>query len=54
MADLEGSDNSPLETVLITGGCGFIGTNLVKYLAGRGYQIRVLEAREQDKKSTRG
>jgi len=43
MADSEGSDNSPLETVLITGGCGFIGTNLVKYLAGRGYQIRVLD-----------
>ncbi len=29
--------------VLITGGCGFIGTNLVKYLADRGYQIRVLD-----------
>ncbi len=29
--------------VLITGGCGFIGTNLVKYLADRGYRIRVLD-----------
>ena len=29
--------------VLVTGGCGFIGTNLVKYLAGRGYKIRVLD-----------
>ena len=29
--------------VLITGGCGFIGTNLVKYLADRGYQIMVLD-----------
>ncbi len=32
-----------LKTILITGGCGFIGTNLVKYLADRGYQIRVLD-----------
>jgi UDP-glucose 4-epimerase len=29
--------------VLITGGCGFIGTNLVKYLADKGYRIRILD-----------
>lgn len=32
-----------LRTILITGGCGFIGINLVKYLAGRGYEIRILD-----------
>lgn len=37
------TQDSRLETVLITGGCGFIGTNLVKYLADRGYQIRILD-----------
>ncbi|MBA7541927.1 UDP-N-acetylglucosamine 4-epimerase [subsurface metagenome] len=35
-------DGQP-KTALITGGCGFIGTNLVKYLADRGYQIRILD-----------
>ncbi|GAJ11284.1 unnamed protein product, partial [marine sediment metagenome] len=29
--------SSGLETILITGGCGFIGTNLVKYLANKGH-----------------
>jgi len=29
--------------VLITGGCGFVGTNLAWYLANRGYTIRVLD-----------
>jgi len=29
--------------VIITGGCGFIGANLVKYLAGRGIMVRVLD-----------
>ncbi len=29
--------------VLVTGGCGFIGTNLVKYLADRNCQIRILD-----------
>ena len=32
-----------LETVLITGGCGFIGVNLVKYLAERGYKVKILD-----------
>jgi len=29
--------------VLITGGCGFVGVNLVKYLSARGYAIRILD-----------
>jgi UDP-glucose 4-epimerase len=31
------------KTILITGGCGFIGTNLVKYLANKGYRVRILD-----------
>jgi len=31
------------KTVLITGGCGFIGCNLVSHLARRGYALRVLD-----------
>ena len=29
--------------VLITGGCGFVGTNLVRYLLGKGCTIRVFD-----------
>lgn len=29
--------------ILVTGGCGFIGTNLVKYLFNRGYKVRILD-----------
>src|SRR5215216_5440814 len=29
---------------LITGGAGFIGCNLARYLAGRGHQVRVLDS----------
>lgn len=29
--------------VLITGGCGFVGVNLTRYLAQRGYRIRILD-----------
>jgi len=29
--------------VLITGGCGFVGTNLVKYLVGRNCTVRILD-----------
>lgn len=29
--------------ILITGGCGFIGANLVKFLAGKNYPIKVLD-----------
>ena len=32
-----------LKTILITGGCGFIGTNLTKCLADKGYQLRILD-----------
>lgn len=31
------------KSVLITGGCGFIGTNLVKYLSESGYKLRILD-----------
>ena len=31
------------EKVLVTGGCGFIGTNLVRMLLDRGREIRVLD-----------
>lgn len=37
------TQDGQIRTILITGGCGFIGTNLVKYLADRGYGIRVLD-----------
>ena len=33
----------PLSTILVTGGCGFIGTNLVKYLSTKGYRVRILD-----------
>ena len=29
--------------VLITGGCGFIGVNLVKFLSERGFTIRIID-----------
>lgn len=35
-------DSRP-QTILVTGGCGFIGTNLVKYLADRSYKVRILD-----------
>ena len=36
------ADSRP-STILITGGCGFLGTNLVKYLSGKGYRVRILD-----------
>lgn len=35
--------NPASKLVLITGGCGFIGRNLVDYLLERGWQIRILD-----------
>jgi UDP-glucose 4-epimerase len=32
-----------LPTILVTGGCGFIGANLVRHLSGKGYKIKVLD-----------
>ena len=29
--------------ILITGGCGFIGTNLVKYLSGKNCMVRIID-----------
>jgi len=34
---------SNISTILITGGCGFIGVNLIKYLTKFGYRIRILD-----------
>ena len=36
-------NNNTGRTVLITGGCGFIGTNLTKFLITRGYKIKILD-----------
>ena len=35
--------------VLVTGGAGFIGSNLVDYLAAKGYQVRSLDIKERHK-----
>jgi UDP-glucose 4-epimerase len=35
--------NPTLKTILVTGGCGFIGTNLVKYLSQKHYKVRILD-----------
>ncbi|MBA7630124.1 UDP-glucose 4-epimerase [subsurface metagenome] len=43
MANPGSTEGHQLKKILITGGCGFIGTNLVKYLADKGYQIRILD-----------
>lgn len=40
IAQNQGSNGS---TILVTGGCGFIGVNLIKYLSSLGYKIRVLD-----------
>lgn len=32
-----------MKNILVTGGAGFIGTNFVYYMAGKGYQITVLD-----------
>lgn len=43
MAYFKNSRHSQDETILITGGGGFIGTNLIKYLADKTYQLRILD-----------
>ena len=43
MAYFKNSRHSQDETILITGGGGFIGTNLTKYLADKTYQLRILD-----------
>ncbi|MBM3118683.1 MAG: NAD-dependent epimerase/dehydratase family protein [Chloroflexi bacterium] len=35
--------NCKAPTILITGGCGFIGINVAKYLYSKGYKIRILD-----------
>lgn len=42
--------NCQLPTILVTGGCGFIGTNLVRHLYGKGYKIKVLDNLSTGKK----
>ena len=37
------TDDYRPETVLITGGCGFIGTNLLKCLLEKGYRCKILD-----------
>ena len=43
MAYSKSNRHSQRETVLITGGCGFIGINLIKYLADKACQLRILD-----------
>ncbi len=42
--------DSTIKTILITGGCGFIGTNLVRRLSSTGYKIRILDNLSASKK----
>ena len=37
------TQNPGPKTILITGGCGFIGTNLAKYLSNKGYRVKILD-----------
>ncbi len=37
------ANNNTGRTILITGGCGFIGTNLTKLLIALGYKIKILD-----------
>jgi UDP-glucose 4-epimerase len=43
MKTLPQNQSSNASAILITGGCGFIGVNLIKYLGNLGYKIRVLD-----------
>jgi dihydroflavonol-4-reductase len=37
---------SPIQSALVTGGCGFIGRHLTSLLAERGYHVRVLDLQD--------
>ena len=50
MASSKHTPGGKLGIILITGGCGFIGTNLVRYLAGRGCRLRILDNLSTGKK----
>src|SRR3989344_1704881 len=39
-----------MANVLVTGGCGFIGSHLVEALVGKGHQVRVLDNLSRGKK----
>jgi UDP-glucose 4-epimerase len=43
---------SNIKTVLVTGGCGFIGTNLVKHLSDAGYKIIIIDNLSTGNKET--
>jgi UDP-glucose 4-epimerase len=43
-APLQVEQDIGYEETLVTGGCGFIGTNLVKYLSERGHRVRILDS----------
>ena len=38
-----GNQDCGLRTILITGGCGFIGVNLTKFLSERGFTVRIVD-----------
>ena len=50
MNTLSQNQDSNISTVLITGGCGFIGVNLAKYLTNHSYKIRILDNLSTGKK----
>ena len=44
------TDINSLPAILVTGGCGFIGTNVVQYLTNKGYKVRILDNLSTGKK----
>jgi UDP-glucose 4-epimerase len=40
--------------ILVTGGCGFVGTNLAHFLVPAGHQVRVLDEESMGKRSSLG
>ncbi len=49
---MEGFFNYSMMKILITGGSGFIGTNLQKLLVGEGYEVRVFDLKHSDRNLT--